>query len=166
MPFKTPTPGNKNHRKNNKISRKLLKSSGSSIGPTPGSLVTRIHWVCVNYNQIIYNSLNSVCTLDFMVEEEIFKFGQNNWVWIIRRRIGMNARGGDDVGPDQRQGHRTSGIMKCLCEMYNADIPLSLTNGVLPGCHYKWTPCIQHHSSSYTTIHFKKHPRSTQSNTL
>ena len=33
----------------------------------------------------------------------------------------MNARGGDDVGPDQRQGHRTSGIMKCLCEMHNAD---------------------------------------------
>ena len=31
----------------------------------------------------------------------------------------MNARGEDDVGPDQRQGHQTSGNMKC--EMYDAD---------------------------------------------
>ena len=99
MPFKTPTPGNKNHRKNNKISRKLIKSPGSSIGPTQGSLVRRIHWVCVNYNQIIYNSLKLGLNIGFMEEEEIFKFGQNNWLSIIRRRRGMNARGGDDVGP-------------------------------------------------------------------
>ena len=81
MPFKTPTPGNKNHRKNNKISRKLIKITGVIYRPDPMVISEenslRLGKLQPNYLQFIKPCL---CILDFMLEEEIFTFGQNNWV--------------------------------------------------------------------------------------